>query len=104
MAKKKANPRRRRNGITVPIAVVAGFIPGFYNVAEHTRLYGWRGGIKEMGRIYMAFDHTTGNWDWDWLKYGTIPILIGLLAHNLIGRGLGLNRALARARLPVIRF
>jgi hypothetical protein len=94
---------KRRGGFTLPIAVIAGFMPGAW------RLWEKRGGglnlvANEAGRIYIGYDSWTGAWGFDSLKFGTLPIILGMAVHKVIGGMLGVNRLIARSGLPVIRL
>jgi len=99
MAKRKG--RRRKAQMTIPLAVVAGFLPA------GGRLYDNRGSAQELSdtasRIFLGFDPSRGNWDFEELKYGLAPIFVGFLMHK-IASGLGVNRALGAARVPFIRI
>lgn len=101
-----ARNKKRRNGrglkISIPIAIVAGMAgPGI-------KLWEARGSAsgmaREAGRIFTGFDFWSGQFVPGAMKYGTLPILAGFLVHWLIGSKLGLNRAIARSGLPLIRI
>jgi len=95
---------RRKNGFTLPLAVVAGVAPGVIGPIQHAMWHGPMGGVKELGRIWTGYDFTDGTFDIWRLKYGLLPAVMGGLAHWLIGSKLGINRMLGRARIPVIRI
>lgn len=108
--RKRSNPgnpaprrRRNRNGIQLPIAVLAGFVPGLIKVWE-----AWPGGIsaaaREAGRIYTGIDFWDANFDWQRLWYGLFPIIGGVLVHRFIGQRMGVNRALRAAGIPFVRL
>jgi len=83
----------------MPVAVVAGFWPtvqGVYNrrasgqaVADYLQA-GWTG-ISPNGGFNVAN-----------LRVGLIPVLAGFVVHKLAGM-IGVNRALAQARVPLVR-
>lgn len=112
MATKKKTKRRynfsrrfrthSRPKMTIPITVVAGFVPGV------TYLYSQRGaGLaqvgNEAGRIYTGYDANQKKWSASNLRQGAIPVLIGMLAHK-IANMTGVNAMLSRNRIPLIRI
>jgi hypothetical protein len=103
MAKKKKGNHRKHGGFTLPVSVVAGFAPLVSNVLSVSS-----GGLEPMGwmatQALTGYDTRAGGFWWPNLKKGTIPIVLGILAHKIIGGKLGVNRALAAARVPFIRF
>lgn len=99
MAKKKG--KRRPARMTIPLAVVAGFLPA------GSKLYDSRGSVEELSntasRILIGFNPQNGNWNAEDLKYGLGPIFVGMILHK-VASGLGINRALGAARIPFIRI
>lgn len=100
VAKSKSHRRRR---FTLPIAVVAGLMPGIANVFGGFQVGGLEGAAQTATVIYTGLDPNTGQWNFNFMGRGTIPILIGVLVHR-IASGLGINRAIARAGIPVVRI
>jgi len=103
MAKKKSKNRKRNGGLKIPIAVVAGFVPGVARSYEHWQS-GWSAGTREMGRIYLGYDWWNGTFNWKWMLFGMMPIVLGTVVHKIVGGKLGVNRAIAGAGIPVIRL
>lgn len=101
---RKFKKTRRKKGFTLPIAVVAGVMPGIVGPIQHTMWYGPQGGLKELGRIWTGYDYTDGSFDIWRLKWGLLPAMMGGIAHWLLGTKLGLNRMLGRAGIPIIRI
>jgi len=99
MAKKKV--KRRKAQMTLPLAVVAGFLPA------GGKLYESRGSVEGISntasRIFLGFNPDNGKWDLEDMKFGIGPILVGFMMHK-IASGLGVNRALGAARVPFIRI
>lgn len=100
------NFRRAKKKFTIPLAIVAGFIPLGSDIwtAAHS---GTPRDIpntivNDITGINMV-DPQHMRWQWDGLKRGTLPILGGFLIHKLAG-SVGLNRTLARAGVPFIRI
>lgn len=100
MAKKKR--RRNGNGFKLPIAVVAGFIPGVWRVTSKMGA-GFNTMANEAGRVYLGYDSWTGQFNFGAMKFGTLPIILGIVLHKVASR-LGVNRALASAGVPIIRI
>lgn len=63
-----------------------------------------RGLAMEAGKILTGWNYETASWDFGAMKWGTIPIIVGLLVHKLVGNKLGVNRALGQAGVPWIRL
>ena len=99
----KNNKKRRKNGITIPLAVVAGMAPTGIKVWE-ARGGGVSGMAREAGRILTGFDFWNGTWIPGAMRYGLMPLLGGLAVHWLVGNKLGMNRMIARSGLPVLRI
>jgi len=101
MAKKK---HRKKAAMTMPLAVVAGFIPPariIWNESQGGR--GIEGGAIAASRIFLGFDSVTAQWDFRQLQYGFAPILAGFAIHKVASM-VGVNRALAAARIPFVRI
>lgn len=112
MARAKARGRSRRRYFprmrmhrkartTIPIAVVAGFIPPVLGVWNR------RSSATEMGNFIMegftGWSPGTNSWSFANLRLGMLPVVAGFLAHMVAGK-LGINRVLARANIPLIRI
>lgn len=102
MAKKK-NGFHRSKGFTLPVAAVAGFIPLAGNIASVAGQ-----GIEPIGwmatQALTGYDTRTNKFWWPNLNKGAIPIIMGILAHKIIGGKLGVNRILANSGIPFIRI
>jgi len=102
MAKKKKG--RRKQAMTMPLAVVAGFVPPARIIfAESQGGRGVEGGAVAASRIFLGYDSNTAQWDFRQLQYGFGPILMGFAIHK-VAQMVGINRALAAARIPFIRI
>jgi len=101
MAKKKHHRRARQ---TLPLAVVAGFIPPARIIlAESQGGRGIEGGAVAASRIFLGYDSNTAVWDFRQLQFGFGPILMEFAIHK-VATMVGVNRALAGARIPFIRI
>ncbi len=100
----KATTHRRSKGMTVPVAVLAGFAP----LATYAYLDFKQGGVKLAGEGMLArltgINLNADHYDWAAMGQGLFPILGGLLVHKYIGGKMGVNRMLANAGVPLIRL
>lgn len=103
-SKAKSTRRRNNNGIKLPIAAIAGFMPGIIGPINFWKDQGSQAAAREMARIWTGFDYTDGSWDWGRMKWGLLPAIIGGIVHVFVGGKLGINRALSRAGIPLIRI
>lgn len=105
MARKRTH--RRKNGFTIPLLPIAGFIPTAIGAYSSVK-YGWEGGLGEyLTRAftgYSPYNKDGHRWHPESVAHTWLPIIIGILGHKLIGGKLGVNRALANAGIPIIRL
>ena len=98
MAKKRNHLKRKT---TIPLAVVAGFIPPALGVWNR------RNSVNEMGNYMVAgftgIDPGTGQFNASALRYGLMPVAAGFLVHMFASK-LGINRAISRANIPFVRI
>lgn len=97
---RSSRPRGKKQ-FTIPLAVVAGFTPAamtLWNNKQNATALG-----VEAGRIFLGWDYWAARWDWQFMKWGTIPIIAGVLVHKVANR-LGINRLIASTGIPVIRL
>lgn len=94
--------RRRSNGgeRKIPMAIVAGMIPGISWGLESVQAGNWQGAGERLMLAYTGirpspFTFTTG-----YLGKGLYPLLFGMLAHALATR-FGLNRMIGKFGLPI---
>lgn len=100
MANKKK--KRHHKKFTIPVAVVAGFLPGATASIQDFQTYGLQGGTTMMARRYIGYDPQSGTFHPGMMWGGTFPLLLGLMVHKIAGI-FGVNRALANARIPFVR-
>ncbi len=117
MARKKVVRRRRSfarravsraKKITIPLAVVAGFASPIIRTYQHGRdfgIAGEEGAIAEFSRIMIGINplKTPVAFESFRLRYGLLPVMLGLGVHKLAGY-LGINRMLSQAGIPVVRI
>lgn len=104
MAKKKKG--RKKSGFTIPILPIAGMAPGLIYGYKRGKQYGWEEGVRSMMGAYTGYHvyaDGTGVWSFKNMLRGAIPLAIGMIGHKIFGK-LGINRALAAAKVPVLRF
>lgn len=100
MARTKKKTRRSKS-MTMPLAVVAGFAPlvvGTMNTAGGLEAKTWY-----MTQALTGYDTRQGQWWAPNLLKGAVPIMAGFAAHKVASK-LGINRALAAARIPFVRI
>ena len=120
MARRKGKSRSRNNGIKLPLAVLAGGGVGVYNLVK--KYFNWEGlsggggfgnVMAEFSRIYFGYSYVdppqygylnAPGFNVAYLRYGLLPLLGGLFVHWFVGGKLGLNRALSRAKIPILRL
>jgi len=102
MARRKR--KGRRGGITLPLAAVAGFMPLVGNTVTNVQAMGAGEGLKASAKYVVPWDASTGRFTTSSLGGGLFPIIAGFLVHKVVGSMLGVNRALARARVPFVRL
>ena len=103
MAKIKS-PKKKNGGFTIPLAVVAGF-----TVPLGRLWYDYKGTknlditTRQLGQFFTGYDWTTGKFNFELLKFGTMPVLAGFAVHMLASK-MGINRLLGSAGIPIIRL
>lgn len=97
--------RRSSNsgGFKLPIAVIAGFAPLVYHVYDGARINGFSGAMRYLTMDTTGYDLDSKTWNFGDLVKGWTPILAGFVVHKMAGV-FGVNRALGRAKIPLIRI
>lgn len=97
----------RAKHMTIPLAVVAGVAPTLAFAYQGFMLPGGEGGpVEAAHRITMrmtGYEWKNGNFSWSQLAQGWGPLLLGAMAHKAANR-FGLNRAIAKAGIPLLRI
>lgn len=101
---RRAMRRHHKPGMTIPIAVVAGFMPAVNGVWNR------RSSLTEISNfLFSSFTGITpgatgvSGFSFANMMPGLIPVIAGFVAHGLASK-LGVNRAIARAGIPFIRI
>lgn len=98
----RSSPRMRsysrsRGGFKVPLAVIAGLVPGVsYSLSAPDN-------TQRMDRLvasYTGFFPSNGTFNRQMLSFGLYPLLIGVLVHGAAS-AIGLNRFVGRMHLPI---
>jgi hypothetical protein len=102
--------RHSRGGFTLPLAVVAGFAPAAMDAWNVGKIRKDQPGGRVGGMLHMvaldfaAYNTDTNSMDTNHLGTGWGAVVLGIAAHKFLGGTLGVNRMLARAKIPVIRI
>lgn len=103
MAKSEKKHRRGR-GFKLSLAVAAGFyvpVRRFLDQSQSGKR--WDISWANLPGHFIPWDFSKGNFSTGGLKYGLYPIAIGFLVHKLAGI-FGVNRALGRMKVPLVRI
>lgn len=82
----------------IPLAVVAGLVPALQFAAEPAFDTGTR--FNRLIAAFIGYSPGEHKWTSYYLPRGLYPLLGGVLLHSL-ANGFGVNRAIARWKLPV---
>ena len=99
MAKKT---KKRGKSFTLPLAVLAGLGPGIGQLWK-AKDYGFQQVFNVAARDYIGYDADTNKMTGAYLGYGLLPLVAGFLVHVVAGK-VGINRALGRAGIPILRI
>jgi hypothetical protein len=92
----------RKAGMTLPLAVLAGFAPLALNALKDYK----DGGVQVLGKGLVlrttGMNTETGKFMPEYLVQGMGPIVVGLLVHKVASK-MGINRSLAGAGVPFLR-
>ncbi len=101
--RRRKNPGRRRGGMTLPLATIAGFGPLVANVIGGFRVGGAEKAFDNLSASMTGYSFQAGIWSPRYaLQWGIGPILLGAFVSKLASK-LGVNRALGRAGVPFLR-
>jgi hypothetical protein len=93
----------RKTKMTFPLAVALGFVPLLARGVNDFRAGGVAGLSNTVSAI-VPYDVNAKKISFANLSSGLYPIIAGFLLHKIVGGGLGLNRALARMGIPMLRI
>jgi hypothetical protein len=92
-----------RGQLTVPLAVVAGFLPLVSRASQGYRTLGTHGLMLYMTNDLTGYNLDVRQWNFSELLKGWSPIIAGIAAHK-VANALGVNRMLGRAKIPLVRI
>ena len=93
--------------MTLPVAPIAGLAAGLYDPVYHMLHGNPTEGFAHLCWQYTGYDPTMNNTFQSaitGLSRGVLPLVAGALVHKFVGGTLGVNRALARAKVPFVRL
>ena len=99
---KNGRPHRKKS-FTLPVAILAGVAPGAIMTVNAFKTYGTTGGAIYAGKIYTGYNIDSNKFNLADMRYGTLPVLVGFLVHK-VASAIGINAAIARAGIPVLRI
>lgn len=102
----RARRRSSRGKFTLPVAVVAGFAPlglGLFGAAKRAAAGDLAGASQEVVIRTTGYNTDTKSFHWPTFVGSYGPIVAGVIVHKIANR-LGVNRALANARVPFLRI
>jgi hypothetical protein len=90
---------------TIPLAIVAGFLPMTMDIINNKDSFGIGGSILHSGAgAIIGYDTVSRGFNMNnWKQAGGPAIWIGFAAHLLASK-FGINRMIARAGIPLIRI
>ena len=93
---------RRKAKMTLPLMVVGGFMPLASGIWER-RSSGLKGISQWAGQVLLGYNQSSGAFNMGDMRWGLYPIIAGFGLHMLASK-LGINRFLARMKIPLIRL
>lgn len=94
--------------MTIPIAPIAGLAAGMIGGPNSPLSFAMSGNWEQLGTAvvarYTGYNMNTGGFDWGSLSVGLGPLVTGIAVHKVVGGWLGVNRMLARSKVPIVRL
>ena len=103
MAKAKAKRTRSKASFTIPMGVIGGFVPLGLFAYEGFKVGGLPNAGGRIAQRLTGWDYAHNTFVWSEIAKGWGPIIAGVVAHKLANR-FGINRALGRAGVPLLRI
>lgn len=94
---------RRKPKFTLPLAVVAGFVPFATQVYGGYQATGVKGALNNIGKLTGYDGNNKVRNMQNFRESGAPQIMIGFLVHLVAGK-LGVNRMLGRLGVPYLRI
>jgi hypothetical protein len=100
---RKFKKRHSKPSFTLPLAAIAGFIPVAAMTYNRFTTEGPLGASDELVARLTGYKWFNKTWNIQYLIEGLGPILVGFLVHWGVSK-MGINRALGRAKVPILRI
>lgn len=96
---------RSRTKFSIPLALCAGVAVPVIDIVTHIKNgpNGPNGYMDVMQRLFTGSSPAYPGFSTFWFKWSYYPIIAGFLAHWIAGKT-GINRAIARSGVPLIRI
>lgn len=101
VVRRRGGRGRSGGGTRIPLAVVAGFAPLATETIREYNLGSWGGATRWLVYRLSGYDTLYKNWTMSAVIGGWMPILLGFAVHGVANK-LGINRAIARAGVPLV--
>ncbi len=107
MAKKGKSGSKRKRRMSIPLAVVGGFLPlgatlvGDFQTFSTPGMGGMPAVLKVWAYRLSGYSADTGRIHFDSIVRSYMPMGLGILVHNLAGH-FGVNRILRRYGSPIV--
>lgn len=99
-AKKKT---RKRSAPTIPLATVIGATAGLIEPIRRGLAGDTQGALIEVTKNYTGYDTNFKEWKFSNLVNGLAPLVAGVVVSTIASM-FGVNRRLARAKIPLLRI
>jgi hypothetical protein len=99
----KVRSKRRHKSFTIPVGVVLGLVPLVNETIVGFKADGVQGAGQNALAVMTGYYPKTKTWNGAWLKQGLMPLMLGFGVHWLASK-MGVNRALGRAGIPLLRI
>lgn len=100
----KTKFRRGKRKITIPLAIVAGFIPLAMNLKDGYDVKGWSGVTDRLPGVFGVPTEPGQTSGWAVMQQRGVPAIAGGFIAHYLAQKLGLNRMIAQAGIPLIRI
>ena len=99
-----AKKRRSRRSFTLPVAPILGIVAmsNANGAWDNVKSGDLAGAVEKWTKALTGYSPSSGDFDINRLNAGFTPIVVGFLVHWIAGK-IGINRALGRAKVPVVR-
>ena len=96
--------RRAHRKFTIPLAMVAGFAPLVIVGVKAFQKAGPTYAVQEMTCALTGYSIPEHKFYPGQMMNGTVPLLLGIILHKVVGSKFGVNKMLAQANVPLLRL